>query len=204
MRTRSAIRALLRRAIFLSLCGAMAAALASPGAAVTITRESMPDPAQHQPLEGTARQAPDPVALSVQRDSVGTDIAPPAKTPPKLARGKKTVQRQPARDLETLGIGWERLNAGDIPAALASFVQAEASTDKLIAQEASLGVGYAYWRQGREAQAESKFKALIDQGFRVPEVLPNLLYLLHKRGGPKAAEPYLKYLPENERAAWRR
>lgn len=203
MRPRSAIRALLRKALHLTLWGALATALASPAAAVTITREPMPDPARHQALEGTADQTPDTTGASVQRDSGGTDITPPAKTPPKLARGKP-AQRQPVRDLEALGIGWERLNADDIPAALASFGQAEVSTDKLIAQEASLGMGYAYWRQGREAQAEAKFKALIDQGFRVPEVLPNLLYLLHKRGGPKAAEPYLKYLPENERAAWRR
>lgn len=203
MRTRRAIRALLRRVIYLSLCGALAAVLAAPAEAVTITREPMPDPALHQSLEGTANQSPDAAGPFVQRESGGTDITPPAKTPPKLARGKP-VMRQPVRDLETLSIGWERLNAGDIPAALASFGQAEASTDKLIAQEASLGMGYAYWRQGRETQAEAKFKALIDQGFRIPEVLPNLLYLLHKRGGPRAAEPYLKYLPENERAAWRR
>lgn len=203
MRKRHAIRALLRKALCLTLFIGVAAMLPSPATAVTITREPMPDPALHEPLEGTASQAPDPVALSVQRESVGTDIAPPVKTPPKLSRGKP-VQRQFVRDLDALGIGWERLNAGDLPAALASFRQAEASTDKLIAQEASLGMGYAYWRQGREAQAEAKFKALFDQGFRVPEVLPNLLYLLHKRGGPKAAEPYLKYLPENERAAWRR
>lgn len=199
MRPRHAIRALLRKACQLTLL----AALASPSLAANVTREPMPDPARHQALEGTADQAPDAVAPSVQRESVGTDISPPVKTPPKLARGKP-AQRQPARDLEALGVGWERLNAGDTPAALASFGQAEASTDKLIAQEAALGIGYAYWRQGREAQAEAKFKALIEQGFRIPEVLPNLLYLLYKRGGPKAAEPYLKYLPENERAAWRR
>ncbi|WP_027191376.1 tetratricopeptide repeat protein [Fundidesulfovibrio putealis] len=199
MRPRHAIQALLRKACQLTLL----AALASPSLAATVTREPMPDPARHQALEGTADQAPDAVAPSVQRESVGTDISPPVKTPPKLARGKP-AQRQPARDLEALGIGWERLNAGDTPAALASFGQAEASTDKLISQEATLGIGYAYWRQGREAQAEAKFKALIEQGFRIPEVLPNLLYLLYKRGGPKAAEPYLKYLPENERAAWRR
>lgn len=203
MRKRRAIRALLRRVLHLSLCGALAAVLASPATAVTITRDPMPDPALHQSLEGTANQSPDPLSPSVQRESMGTDITPPGKTPPKLARGKP-AQRQPVRDLDALGIGWERLNAGDTPAALASFGQAEASTDKLISQEAALGIGYAYWRQGREAQAEAKFKALIDQGFRIPEVLPNLLYLLYKRGGPKAAEPYLKYLPENERAAWRR
>lgn len=203
MRQRHAIRTLLRKGRHLTLCGALTAVLAAPAAAVTITREPMPDPARHQALEGTADQAPDPLSLSVQRESLGTDITPPIKTPPKLSRGKP-AQRQPVRDLEALGIGWERLNAGDTPAALASFGQAEASTDKLIAQEASLGMGYAYWRQGREAQAEAKFNALIDQGFRIPEVLPNLLYLLYKRGGPKAAEPYLKYLPENERAAWRR
>lgn len=182
---------------------ALAAVLATPAQALTIIREPMPDPARRQALEGTADQAPEAVVPSVQRDSAGTDITAPGKTPPKLARGKPS-QRQPVRDLEALGNGWEQLNAGDTPAALEWFGQAAASTDKLIAQEASLGMGYAYWRQGREAQAEATFKALVDQGFRIPEVLPNLLFLLHKRGGPKAAEPYLKYLPENERAAWRR
>lgn len=203
MRPRHAIRALLRKALRLTLWGTLAAVLATPAAAVTITRESMPDPARHQALEGTADQAPDPVATSVQRESAGTDVTAPVKTPPKLSRGKP-AQRKPVRELEALGVGWDKLNAGDMPAALASFRQAEASADKLIAQEAALGMGYAYWRQGREEQAEAKFKALIAQGFRIPEVLPNLLYLLYKRGGPKAAEPYLKYLPENERAAWRR
>lgn len=163
----------------------------------------MPDPARRQAQERSVDRSADSAASTVVRETGGADITPPVKPEARLKRGKPE-RRASARDLEALGIGWEQLNAGDFPTALASFGRAAVSADKLIAQEAELGKAYALWRQGRETLAEAAFRKLVDQGFRVPEVLPNLLFLLHKRGGPKAVEPYLRYLPEEDRAIWRR
>ena len=140
---------------------------------------------------------------SVTRERGNTDISPPVKPKPRNLMGDPPRKNVPL-DMESLSKGWERLGAGDAAQALAYFLRAANSPDRLIAREAEMGQAYALWRLGREDEAEAVFKKLLDVGFRTPEVLPNLLFLLHRKGGPKAVEPYLHLLPEQERDIWRK
>ena len=168
-----------------------------------LVQEPMPDPAIRQGQDATATRMADEVAGAVVRDNSGAAITPPP--PPKSPlRLTKTATSKLPLELDALTAGWTKLNAGDAKAALESFAIAAGSQDTLLAQEGSLGKAYALWRLGQEDQAAGLFAGLVDQDFRVPEILPNLLLLLSKHGGPKAVEPYLRYLPENERAAWRK
>lgn len=137
------------------------------------------------------------------RETGGADITPPVPPVSKLRRGKPVRSRLPG-DMEALNEGWNRLSKEEAQDALKFFTQAASSPDKLLSLEAMLGQAYSQWRLGNNAQAEALFMSLVDQQFRVPEVLPNLLFLLRKRGGPQAVEPYLRYLPEADRDIWRK
>jgi len=171
--------------------------------APTVVQESMPDPALRQATPGTVTRQPGQAEPSVTYSSEGNDSTPPSPGTP-LRMGPKPAKASLPLELDALARGWDKLNAGDPAQALASFDKAARSVDALVAREALMGKGYALWRLGREDQAEAIFKQLVDQEFRVPEVLPNLLFLLHKRGGPKAVAPYLDLLPESERDIWRK
>jgi len=163
----------------------------------------MPDPAGRTAQDARALPRGDEPGASVARDSSGALVSPPVPAPPALARGRNAGRSSIPRDLADLNQGWELLNAGQAAEALGRFQQARGSRDAMAAREATLGAAYAHWRLGREAQAEALFKSLVEADFRVPEVLPNLLFLLRKNGGPKAVEPYLHRLPEADRARWR-
>lgn len=163
----------------------------------------MPDPARKSAQDARARPTGDEPGASVTRDSSGALVSPPVPAAPALARGRNAGRASIPQDLANLNQGWQHLNAGQAAEALGHFQQARASRDAVAAREAALGAAYAHWRLGREAQAEALFKDLVEADFRVPEVLPNLLFLLRKRGGPKAVEPYLHLLPEADRARWR-
>jgi hypothetical protein len=177
--------------------------LQSAAWAMELVQEPMPDPAIRQGQDATTTRMADEVAGSVVRENSGAAITPPQ--PPKSPlRLTKTATSKLPLELDALTAGWTKLNAGDAKAALESFAIAAGSQDTLLAQEGSLGKAYALWRLGQEDQAAGLFAGLVDQDFRVPEILPNLLLLLSKHGGPKAVEPYLRYLPENEREAWRK
>jgi len=170
---------------------------------MNLVQEPMPDPARREAQAAVTTRQADDLAGSVTRERAGTDISPPEPPKARLRLDRREPPRLPG-ELEALSKGWESLNAGDAQGALASFGEASGSRDKLLAQEATLGKAYALWRLGRADQAEALFTTLADQEYRLPEVLPNLLLLLYKRGGPKAVEPYLHLLPEQDRDAWRK
>lgn len=197
----------LRHGRFSALCASclLAASLLppAPGLAARVEQQPMPDPAARQAQDARVTRGPMEPGPTVERTSEGFDAASPARPKPRL-RLEKTIPPAPSLELDTLATGWEKLNAGQTEAALAAFEKASGSPDALVAQEARLGKAYTLWRQGREDQAEALFRQLVDQDFRVPETLPDLLFLLHKRGGPKAVEPYLHLLPESERDIWRK
>ena len=184
---------------------ALAALLALPAAAKALELVQEPMPVQttreSQNIDSLKRFAQPEVR--VERESAGTGISQPVKQDSPYRLGKKKLVQTPG-ELAALNAGWESLNAGEYQAALKSFDAAAASKDLLLSREATLGKAYALWRVGREPQAEALFKTLVEQDFRVPEVLPNLLLLLRKRGGAKAVEPYLQYLPEQDRDIWRK
>ncbi|WP_243359927.1 hypothetical protein [Fundidesulfovibrio terrae] len=191
------------RPIFRSV--AVAAILALPVAASAFepVREPLPGSVVRESQDTGGQSRAGQLDATVSRESGGTDITQPSPSVSPYRLPQKKPGKAPG-ELDALNTGWEQLSAGDPQAALESFETAATSKDTLLAREASLGAGYALWRLGRESQAEGIFKALVDQDFRLPEVLPNLLFLLRKRGGAKAVEPYLKYLPEDERDIWRK
>jgi len=179
--------------------------LAAPPAssALTLKQEPMPPVPRREAQGAVVDRVPDQSERYVIRERDGTDITPPAKAKPKMVRGKPP-RRDVPRDMENLSKGWDSLGDGDAARALELFEKAAKSPDKLLAREAELGQAYSLWKLGREDDAEAMFKKLLDLGFRPPEVLPNLLFLLYKKGGPKAVEPYLHLLPETEREIWRK
>ncbi|GFK94120.1 hypothetical protein NNJEOMEG_01959 [Fundidesulfovibrio magnetotacticus] len=179
---------------------AAAIALAQP----TVTRDPSPDHAVRAPLNQLVTPAPAQPDATVQRDDSGTLVSPYQPAPPGLAMGRNQGRASIPLDMENINQGWDHLNAGQPADALAHFEKAQRSKEQGLAAEATLGSAYALWRLGRETQAAESFKTLVDAGFRLPETLPNLLFLLHKRGGPKAVEPYLQLLPEEDRARWRK
>lgn len=183
----------------------LAAVLALPVAAEALepVREPLPGSVVREGQDTGVQSRTGHLDATVSRESGGADITPPSPSVSPYRLPKKKPGKAPG-ELDALNTGWEQLSAGDPQAALESFETAAASKDTLLAREASLGKGYALWRLGRESRAEEIFKTLVDQDFRLPEVLPNLLFLLRKRGGAKAVEPYLKYLPEQDRDIWRK
>jgi hypothetical protein len=176
--------------------------LAVPAHALEPVRETLPGSVVRQPQDPGIQAGATRLDATVTRETTGTDVSAPPRPVSPYRLPPKKAGKAPG-DLEALNMGWQRLGDADPQAALAAFEAAAASKDRLLAQEANLGKAYALWRLGREAQAEGIFKSLVEQDFRVPEVLPNLLILLRKRGA-KAVEPYLKYLPEDERDTWRK
>lgn len=183
------------------LLAALCLALPALAAAKQVRQEPLPAWIQREAPAQEVERAED--GQSVTRERGNTDISPPVKARPRNIMGDPPRKNVPL-DMESLSMGWDRLGAGDAAQALAYFQRAARSADRLLAKEARMGQAYALWRLGREDEAEAGFKTLLELGFRTPEVLPNLLFLLHKKGGPKAVEPYLHLLPEQERDIWRK
>lgn len=183
------------------LLAALCLALPAWAAAKQVRQEPLPAAIQREAQAQEVERTGD--GQSVTRERGNTDISPPVKARPRNIMGDPPSKNVPL-DMESLSKGWDRLGAGDAAQALAHFQRAARSPDRLLAKEAQMGQAYALWRLGREDEAEAVFKRLLDLGFRTPEVLPNLLFLLHKKGGPKAVEPYLHLLPEQDRDIWRK
>ncbi len=119
---------------------------------------------------------------------------------------QKTVVRaapsSPPTLKDKLAQGWRFFRRGDYGQAIPLFTQASAAPDAAIANEARLGLAYAYLKQGQKGRAKEIFEELVGKNYKTGEVLPNLLSLLLDDQEHSRAKPYLALLPEKERMTW--
>ena len=129
---------------------------------------------------------------------------------PEFEEMKKAVQKTPVRVgpsspptlKDKLAQGWRFFRRGDYGQAIPLFTQASAAPDAAIANEARLGLAYAYLKQGQKGRAKEIFEELVGKNYKTGEVLPGLLALLLSDEEYSRAKPYLALLPEKERMTW--
>jgi thioredoxin-like negative regulator of GroEL len=129
---------------------------------------------------------------------------------PEFEEMKKAAQKTPLRVppsspptlKDKLAQGWRFFRRGDYGQAIPLFTQASAAPDAATANEARLGLAYAYLKQGQKGRAKEIFEELVGKNYKTGEVLPNLLSLLLDDLEDSRAKPYLALLPEKERVLW--
>jgi thioredoxin-like negative regulator of GroEL len=103
---------------------------------------------------------------------------------------------------DKLAQGWRFFKKGDYPKAIPLFAQASTAADASTANEAKLGLAYAYLKQGQKGTAKEIFEELAGKDYKTAEVLADLLPLLLSDEEYSRAKPYLALLPEKERRQW--
>jgi len=129
---------------------------------------------------------------------------------PEFEEMKKSAQKTPVRVApsspptvkDKLAQGWRFFRRGDYGQAIGFFTQASTAPDAAIANEARLGLAYAYLKQGQKGRAKEIFEDLVGKNYKTGEVLPSLLPLLLAEQEDSRAKPYLALLPEKERIQW--
>jgi len=115
------------------------------------------------------------------------------KSPPRFVPGAPPTER------DQLAQGWRLYQKGDYARAIPFLTQASGSADASTANEAKLGLAYAYLKQGEKARAKEIFEELIRKNYKTDEVLSNLIPLFLDDEDYPGAKPYLVLLPEKER-----
>jgi thioredoxin-like negative regulator of GroEL len=118
------------------------------------------------------------------------------KTPLRVAPGAPPTLR------DKLAQGWGFFKKGDYSRAISLFTQASSASDASIANEAKLGLAYAYLKQGQKGKAKEIFEELAGKDYETAEVLANLIPLLLSDEEYSRARPYLALLPEKDRGQW--
>jgi thioredoxin-like negative regulator of GroEL len=118
------------------------------------------------------------------------------KTPLRVAPASPPTLR------DKLAQGWRFFKKGDYTRAIPLFTQASTAADASTANEAKLGLAYAYLKQGQKGTAKEIFEELAGKDYKTVEVLADLLPLLLSDGEYSRAKPYLALLPEKERGQW--
>jgi thioredoxin-like negative regulator of GroEL len=108
----------------------------------------------------------------------------------------------PPTERDQLAQGWRLYKKGDYARAIPLLTKASASSDASTANEAKLGLAYAYLKQGDKARAKEVFEELIRKNYKPDEVLSNLIPLFLADEDYPGAKPYLALLPEKERRDW--
>jgi len=129
---------------------------------------------------------------------------------PEFEEMRKAIQKSPARfvpgapptERDQLAQGWRLYKKGDYARAIPLLTKASASSDPSTANEAKLGLAYAYLKQGDKARAKEVFEELIRKNYKTDEVLSNLIPLFLADEDYPGAKPYLALLPEKERREW--
>jgi len=116
--------------------------------------------------------------------------------------GVRAAPSSPPTLKDKLAQGWRFYKRGDYAQAIPLFTQASAAPDAATANEARLGLAYAYLKQGQKGRAKEILEELVGKNYQTGEVLPNLLSLLLEDQEHSRAKPYLALLPEKERMAW--
>ena len=120
--------------------------------------------------------------------------------------GQKTPVRvgpaSPSTLRDKLAQGWRFFKKGDYAAAIPLFTQASTAADASTADEAKLGLAYAYLKQGQKGRAKEFFEELAGKDYKTAEVLANLLPILLSDEEYSRAKPYLALLPEKDRRQW--
>jgi thioredoxin-like negative regulator of GroEL len=129
---------------------------------------------------------------------------------PEFEEMKKSTQKTPVLVApsspptvkDKLAQGWRFYKRGDYAKAVPLFTQASAAPDAATANEARLGLAYAYLKQGQKGRAKEIFEELVGKNYKTGEVLPSLLPLLLADQEDSRVKPYLALLPEKDRIQW--